>query len=298
MRGDGTWQASDAVRFEANGWYGLRRARLLVTPDQVVITHSRGREEIARNAIERVRCSPGPPLDKVSLWTEGRKVVFRLTDVAPFASWVRRSRLAPQIELDSDVITALQEFEDDERVQEGFQTGRAPSGGLLTANMAQRLFARLVDLVVVFALAFIVTLATASSDDAFIAWFFAMLLIYEIPLVAFCGWTVGKLWPSRIRVVAVKTGRPPRLVRATVRTLLVWPGLLLGRLRFMLSDRAAARIDGLHDRAAGTVVLSTTALTVLHEQSKADWPDLLADAQRRQFAGLADEEHELAADND
>ena len=67
--------------------------------------------------------------------------------------------------------------------------------------------------------------------------------------------------------------------------------LLLGRLRFIFSDRATAWIDGLHDRTAGTVVLSTAAVRVLHDQPKSDWPQLLADAQKRQLAGLADEEN-------
>jgi len=62
-----------------------------------------------------------------------------------------------------------------------------------------------------FALALVVAIAANSSDDAFIGFIFAMVPVYEIPLVAFFGCTVGKLWPSRIRVVAVKNGRPPGL---------------------------------------------------------------------------------------
>lgn len=193
---------------------------------------------------------------------------------------------------------AVRDFEEDERAQELRRTGLAADRGLLTANMAQRLIARFVDLAVVFALALGVTLATGASENAFIGFIFAMLLPYEIPLVALCGCTVGKLWPSRIRVVAVETGRPPGLLRATVRTLIVWPTMLLGRLRFLLPDRGAAWLDGVHDRAAGTVVLPTTALRVLHDRPESEWPALLTDAQRRQLAGLAREEHELAADSD
>jgi hypothetical protein len=109
---------------------------------------------------------------------------------------------------------AVRDFEEDERAQELRRTGLAADRGLLTANMAQRLIARFVDLVVVFALALVVSLATGASENAFIGFIFA------------------------------------------------------------------------------------TALRVLHDRPESEWPALLTDAQRRQLAGLAREEHELAADSD
>jgi uncharacterized RDD family membrane protein YckC len=178
-------------------------------------------------------------------------------------------------------------------VQDPWRTGLTRDGALLTANLAQRLVARFVDAVVVFVLALVVAIATNSSDDAFIGFIFAMVPVYEIPLVAFFGCTVGKLWPSRIRVVAVKNGRPPGLLRATVRTLLVWPAVLLGRLRWLMPARFLAWLDGLHDRAAGTVVLTTAAVRALHDRPQAERRRLLVDARRRQLGGLEDEEREL-----
>jgi hypothetical protein len=285
--------ASDAVGLAVQGWYGGRRARLVVTSTAVVVIHRKGREEIPDDTIERVRCSSGLLVDKVSFCSAEGSLVFRVGDIAPFASWVRRSRIAPRIDIDNDVMKSVREYEKDERMQVRFRTGVAAGGGLLTANLAERMIARLFDAFVVFVLAFLVALATASSDDAFIALIFAFLFVYEIPLVAFCGCTVGKLW-FHIRVASVTTGRPPGLRRATIRTLLAWPAILLGRLRFMLPDRPVAWLDGVHDRAAGTVVLPTSALRVLREHPEADRPRLLADAQRRQIAGLSDEERELA----
>jgi uncharacterized RDD family membrane protein YckC len=178
-------------------------------------------------------------------------------------------------------------------LEDSWRTGLTRDGALLTANLAQRLVARFVDVFVVFALATVVAIATDRSDEAFVGFIIATLLVYEIPLTAFFGCTVGKLWPSRIRVVAVKTGRPPGLLRATARALLVWPAMLLGRLRWLTPTRFLAWLDGLHDRAAGTVVLTTGAVRALHDRPQAERTRLLVNAQRRQLGGLEDEEHKL-----
>jgi uncharacterized RDD family membrane protein YckC len=178
-------------------------------------------------------------------------------------------------------------------LQDPWRTGLTRDGALLTANLAQRLVARFVDVIVVIALATVVAIATDSFDDAFVGFIVAALLVYEILLIAFFGCTVGKLWPSRIRVVAVKTGRPPVLPRATVRALLVWPAMLLGKLRWGMPTRFLAWLDGLHDRAAGTVVLTTAAVRALHDRPQAERTRLLVNAQRRQLGGLEDEEHDL-----
>jgi uncharacterized RDD family membrane protein YckC len=179
------------------------------------------------------------------------------------------------------------------RGQNPWRTGLTREGGLLTANLAQRLVARFVDVVVVLALAAVVAIATKSSDAAFIGFIIAILALYQIFLIGFFGCTVGKLWPSRIRVVSVKTGRPPGLLRATVRELLAWPAMLLGRLRWLLPAPSLARLDRLHDRAAGTVVLTTSAVRALHDRPDAEWALSLVEAQRRQLAGMEDEERDL-----
>lgn len=298
MRNDASRDPSERVELEVRGWYGFRRARLRLTPTRVLIIHRDGGEEIARATIERVRCSVGLPLDKVSLWTDGRVLVFRVGDVTRFASWVQRSRLAPHIDLDNDVMEAVRDLRGLERSEEQVRTGLVPGGGIQTANIGQRLIARIIDLVVVFAIAFVVAKASGSSDDAFVGFLFATVVAYEIPLIAFRGCTLGKLWPGRIRVVAVKSGRRPGLLRAIIRTLLVWPTIFLGRLRFFLPTNALGWLDGFHDRVAGTVVLTSSGLRALHEQPESDRRRLLGEAQERQLAVLPDEERELMALSD
>jgi uncharacterized RDD family membrane protein YckC len=144
----------------------------------------------------------------------------------------------------------------------------------VVARPARRLWAALLDAVVlaVAVLAILAVTGRYPGDASLEAsarllsglWWFVLLSgLYTVPLTATRGQTVGKM-ALRIRVAALPDGGPPGFARAFMRWLVplamnVVPGLGLLAYGLILFDPLR---QGLHDKAAGTVVVSVDDVRV------------------------------------
>ena len=134
------------------------------------------------------------------------------------------------------------------------------------ASIAQRAFARAIDLltVAIISLAFTVPLVERNGDDfsiprsaqllSLIGW-----LVYEAGTTAWLGQTMGKL-AMHIRVVEVRRGTKPGLARSVVRAAIV-PGLaavigLFAVLAYPTAVGDPRTRRGLLDRLSGTAVVA------------------------------------------
>ena len=92
----------------------------------------------------------------------------------------------------------------------------------------------------------------------------ASVIIYELPLIALQGETIGKIL-TKTRVVSIGNGRVPGWKRANIRWIILYLPLLaipiIGILIFLLTA-ASPLFDpqrrGWHDKAAGTIVVPTS----------------------------------------
>ena len=93
---------------------------------------------------------------------------------------------------------------------------------------------------------------------------FVSVVIYELPLIALRGETIGKIL-TKTRVVSIGNGRVPGWKRASIRWIVLYLPLLavpiVGILIFLLTA-ASPLFDpqrrGWHDKAAGTIVVPTS----------------------------------------
>lgn len=98
----------------------------------------------------------------------------------------------------------------------------------------------------------------AGHDIVYVAMGVGMLLagLYEVVLTGLFGQTLGKRLLG-IKVVSEATGRPPGVARALVRFLVLWAFWMLTVAAFVMICTDKQRRRGLHDQAAGTVVIRT-----------------------------------------
>jgi len=93
--------------------------------------------------------------------------------------------------------------------------------------------------------------------------------VYYIVPTTWFGWSIGKLWTG-LRVVEQRTARSPRPVRSTVRWVVAAAPMLAGLFFGLGSDAITAGamvvyapiladLRGVHDYAAGTLVVEVTA---------------------------------------
>jgi uncharacterized RDD family membrane protein YckC len=145
-----------------------------------------------------------------------------------------------------------------------------PVEALPLASIGQRAVARLVD-TLLFAVPGAVLLARyleIDGDDVSIDAPFWLTLVlaaasalYEVVFIAWRGQTLGKML-LRVRVVQIDDGRIPGVAKSAIRTLVptvagaipfaLAPVLALGVYLYALVDR---RRQGIHDKAAGTIVV-------------------------------------------
>lgn len=88
-----------------------------------------------------------------------------------------------------------------------------------------------------------------------------LVFLYEIPLVALCGQTVGKMMTG-IRIVRSDNGQPPGWGRSIRRWLVLYGpmlipsiGWLITLLIYLVSSKLDPHGRPLHDRIAGTTVI-------------------------------------------
>ncbi len=135
------------------------------------------------------------------------------------------------------------------------------------AAPSRRLVARVLDAVIVSSGLYVVLLSTGQyastvpSDHRFsprlFGWVLLAALAYEVSLTATRGQTLGKM-TMRIRVATLEGGTPPGWRRAMVRwvvpvALSIVPFLGIVAFAWLLWDPIR---QGLHDKAAGTVVVN------------------------------------------
>jgi uncharacterized RDD family membrane protein YckC len=125
----------------------------------------------------------------------------------------------------------------------GRRLGLAEEGPGSVATFGRRMIAFLGDAVVC---GLVASLWTAPDPPG--PWSFVPLAVLYVVVVRFTGQTLG-MWLLRVRLVQVGSSSPPTLPRAAVRFVLL--ALLVPAL---IGDRDGR---GLHDKAAGTVVVRT-----------------------------------------
>ncbi len=92
--------------------------------------------------------------------------------------------------------------------------------------------------------------AAQTADARLMGALLALYLLNQVVLVGLFGMSLGRTLLG-LRVVDARTrDRPPGMVRALVRTLLIAPGLVITVFFFILGRR-----QGFHDLAAGTAVV-------------------------------------------
>ena len=134
-------------------------------------------------------------------------------------------------------------YASDDRPVPGVRLGLPADGPASLASAGRRVVAFLIDAVACGLLAGLFTAPEAPRN-----WSLVVLAVYYPLTTAFLGQTFG-MRLLRIRVARLADGRPPALPYAVVRTI-----LLMLLIPAVIWDRDRR---GLHDRAAGTVVLRT-----------------------------------------
>ena len=140
------------------------------------------------------------------------------------------------------------------------------------ARMSRRFLGWAIDYLL-FSIPFtLVTLATSTSPEREVVgeaplWatfgFVAASAIYETTLIATRGYTLGA-WIVKVRIVRIDDGRVPGWSKAGIRALVPLAsqavpviGLVLMTVVY-LTAFVSPRRQGLHDRAAGTIVVAAT----------------------------------------
>ncbi|MFM2076586.1 MAG: hypothetical protein RJA49_476 [Actinomycetota bacterium] len=167
-----------------------------------------------------------------------------------------------------DTTLAGEEFDDPE-----YRSDRAPlvrpprpplRDGRHQATRWRRLVGGLLD-------EFLVGLPTLLATSAGAPYWTAVVIhaiYYTVPTTMF-GWSIGKLWLG-VRVVEVRTQRVPRPTTAVIRWVVAAVPMLLGMFVGLEGDWMSAAVmavyapimvdlRGLHDYAAGTVVVERSA---------------------------------------
>ncbi|ALG07553.1 RDD family protein [Kibdelosporangium phytohabitans] len=126
-------------------------------------------------------------------------------------------------------------------------------GEALLAPLGGRILAKLADIVIVFLPVYVV-LAVVVPDSflTVLAVTQVALVVYDTALTAGTGATPGKRL-MRIKVVRMRTGRPPGFVPALIRAVLGVPFYLMPAVTALFDERANR---GGHDRLAATVVVA------------------------------------------
>jgi uncharacterized RDD family membrane protein YckC len=140
------------------------------------------------------------------------------------------------------------------------------------ATLAQRVIARLIDWLIIFAVWFAILAPVTETEGNTLEiplWArlasLAVLLVYETGLVAWRGQTVGKMI-ARIRLCDVDTGLRPSFGKSLIRAgivgaVVIVAGQFFAVVLVFVYFTAAFPSDtrGLLDRAAGTVVVKDQA---------------------------------------
>lgn len=198
--------------------------------------------------------------DYFGIWADGRDEPIRRfprTDEGWAEAWTTFRVLEPNAERVTGGDDALK----DDGV--GLPPGDA---GAVLAGPGRRFVARLMDALLLGCFVVIALLVTGRYPTSQVTvaaalpgvwWLLAVGMIYEVSLTATRGQTLGKK-AMRIRVAALPDGGPPGFARAFARWVLpvfmnVVPGLGLIAYAWILVDPLR---QGLHDKAAGTVVVA------------------------------------------
>lgn len=136
----------------------------------------------------------------------------------------------------------------DQEFAEVGELGRVP-----LATYGARVAARLVDLLIVFVPAYFPIAFAAGSFWGKVLFMAIALALYDVIMTARTGATPGKRL-ARIKIVRAADGRPPGWGRTLVRAVVVGvPGWVIIAVTALFDERLHR---GLHDRAAGTVVIA------------------------------------------
>src|SRR5205823_1269198 len=96
------------------------------------------------------------------------------------------------------------------------------------------------------------------DGTAYVAMGAGMLVaaVYEVVLTGLVGQTLGKRL-LKVRVVSKDTGEPPGIARSLIRFLVLWSVWMLTVAALLMIYTDKQRRRGLHDLAAGTLVIDS-----------------------------------------